>query len=84
MSLYLKDGHQFLNALDTIIEFDQVSGLMLNPNKREGLWLGSLTNCNMHIQGFKWPNPIRYLGVYVGRETNGCNKSNWDDKILTF
>ena len=46
---------------------------MLNPDKTEGLWLGSLTNCNLQIPGLKWPNVIIYLGVYVGRETNECN-----------
>ena len=57
---------------------------MLNLDKTDGLWLGSLTNCNMQIPGLKWSNVIRYLGVCVGRDTNKCNKRNWDDKILTL
>ena len=58
MSLYLKDGEQFLNALDTIIDFGRVSGLVLNLEKTEGLWLGSLANCNERICGLKWRNII--------------------------
>ena len=82
--LYLKDGEQFLNALDTIIDFGQVSGLVLNLEKTEGLWLGSLANCNERICGLKWPNINRYLGIYVGKDLNECNKRNWDDKLVTF
>ena len=84
MSLYLKDGEQFLNTLDTIIDFGRVSGLVLNLEKTEGLWLGSLTNCNERICGLKWPNIIRYLGMYVGKDLNECDKRNWVDKLVTF
>ena len=82
--LYLKDIQQFLNALDTIMDFGNVSGLVLNLQKTEGLWLGNLANCNLQIGGINWPNVIRYLGVYIGKDVNECNKRNWDEKIITF
>ena len=54
ISLYLKNGEQIANA-DVVIDFGRVSGLKLNINKTEGLWLGSLSNSIIKIQGIKWP-----------------------------
>ena len=84
MSLYLKVGEQFLNALDTIIDLGWVSGLVLNSEKNERLWLGSLANCYERICCLKWPNIIIYLGIYVGKDINVGYKRNWDDKLVTF
>ena len=53
MSLFLKDGNQLLTALDEVSKFGHVSGLTLNINKTEGLWIGSLWNCNVKIVGIK-------------------------------
>ena len=38
--LYLKDIQQFLNALDTIIDFGNVSGLVLNLQKNRKFMAG--------------------------------------------
>ena len=84
MCLYLKDDQQLINAFDTILEFGKMSGLVLNIEKTEGLWLGGLENHNMTLFGIKFPGVIKYLGIYIGRDVNECNKKNWEDKLIIF
>ena len=84
MSLFLESGEQVLNALDVVIAFGQVSGLKLNLEKTEGMWIGSLFGSNTIIEGIKWPRIIRYLGVYIGPDIIDCQRKNWDDKLLSF
>ena len=84
MSLFLKNGEQILNALDIVMEFGQVSGLILNVNKTEGIWIGSLSNCNIEIGGIKWPSYVRYLGVYIGHNKDECRALNWENKLDAF
>ena len=84
-SMLLKNGEQILNALDEVIEFGKVSGLKLNMNKTEGLWIGSLANSNIKIAGIKWRNdPIKYLGIYIGINREACNNLNWYSKLEAF
>ena len=63
MSIFLKNGEQILQALDTVIEFGKVSDLTLNLDKTEGLWIGSLFGSNIEIDGIKWPRIMRYPGI---------------------
>ena len=79
MSLFLKDGNQLLTALDEVSKFGHVSGLTLNINKTEDLWIGSLWNCNVKIVGIKWPTVIRYLRIHIGYDKNRCKILNWDN-----
>ena len=52
-----------------MIEFGQVSGLMLNLYKTEGLWIGSLLRSYTKVAGIKWPRIIGYMRVYIGPDT---------------
>jgi hypothetical protein len=47
--------------------FGSLSGLMLNRNKTQRMWVGKLKNCKDKIKGIKWENkPIKVLGIYSG------------------
>ena len=71
-------------AISSLEEFGKVAGTKLNITKCEGLWTGSSKNrqnsctlCNI-----KWPvKPIRYLGIYIGYDTQTCYNLNYEDKI---
>ena len=63
MSLFLNDGNQLLTVLGEVSKFGHASGLALNINKTEGLWIGTLWNCYVKIAGIKWPTVIHYLGL---------------------
>ena len=87
---YADDGILFLNykdkmcsALGILNEFGSVAGTMLNLSKCEGLWLGQDKNKqnNCKIFGIRWPEQIRFLGIYIGHSKDKNNLKNWDDKI---
>lgn len=62
--------------------FGIFSGLKLNRNKTEGLWIGKLKHCKDKIGGIKWTNePVKALGIYFGHNKNECEKLNWEGKI---
>jgi hypothetical protein len=83
-SILLKDENQIANTIETISSFSSVSGLTLNIEKTEAMWLGSFKNRKDKPFGFQWPKVIRYLGVYIGYDTNETNQYNWINKLEIF
>ena len=81
--LFLRDNKEIDHALFEIQHFSAVSGLVLNLTKTEGMYLGNELNANYNeSKGIKWPTePIRYLGIYIGRDTKECEKLNWVLKV---
>ncbi len=69
--------------LRVVKEFGSFSGLMLNVDKTEGMWLG----CNRTNQGkplgIVWPDkPLRILGVYVSYDKEACYQLNFESRIF--
>jgi hypothetical protein len=57
------------------------SGLMINRNKTEGLWIGKLRHSKDKVENIKWTNkPIKSLGIYYGHNYIECEKLNWEKK----
>jgi hypothetical protein len=53
------------HLLFRIQEFGNLSGLKLNKNKTEGIWLGRLKHTKDKYENITWTNePIKSLGVY--------------------
>ena len=81
--LFLNDENETMYALDMVADFGLVSGLKLNRQKCEGYWLGRekdrQNNCTQF--GIKWPNQIKYLGIYAGYNTELNDKKNWENRI---
>ena len=49
--------------------FGTFSGLMINRNKTEGLWIGKLKHSKDKVENIKWTNkPIKSLGIYYGHD----------------
>ena len=66
----------------TVENFGKVSGLLLNKEKTEGMWLGSLRFSHSQPLGIKWPlKPIKILGVYFSYNLEECNHLNFETKI---
>ena len=62
--------------------FGSFSGLILNRNKTEGIWIGKLKSCKDKIRGIKWThNPVKALCIFVGHNKEACQKINWQKKI---
>ena len=66
--IFLNNRAEFCSALNILEIYGNLSGLILNTEKCEGLWLGRdkalQLSCNLF--GIKWPEQLRCLGVYLG------------------
>ena len=84
MCLFLKDELQIPSVLEVVHKFGDLSGPKLNKDKTEGLWLGKdnyqQTDCC--IENIRWPtDPIRCLGIYIGKDVEKCKHMNWWSKL---
>lgn len=79
----LKDKKSAKFFLHTVEEFGLFSGLKLNKEKTEGMWLGSKRNNKSKPLGIKWPDePLRMLGVYISYDAERCKQKNFNEKLL--
>jgi hypothetical protein len=74
-----------LKAMNEIEIVGSFSGLLINRNKTEGVWIGNLKNCKYKIPGINWTDkPIKSLGIYFGNN-NEINISLSDEgDIIEF
>ena len=81
--LFLNDSNEMCSALNILEIFGNLSGLILNVEKCEGLWLGRSKHLQLHCNlfGIKWPNQFRYLGIYLGHDKQLNNNKNFNEKI---
>jgi hypothetical protein len=65
-----------MNEIEIVGTF---SGLMINRNKTEGLWIGKLKHSKDKVENIKWTNkPIKTLGIDYGHDYIECEKLNWE------
>ena len=80
--MFLSNKKEIVPALNIIKEFGKYSGLELNKNKTEGMWIGRNKLNKDKIGDIKWPDgPIKALGVYFGHDKDQCNELNWETKL---
>ena len=81
--LFLNSKSEVCSALNILKGFGQLSGLILNIDKCEGLWLGKDKNlqCHCNLFGIKWPEQFRCLGVYLGHNKQINDKKNFEEKV---
>ena len=81
-TLTLTDSQSISYALQEIEIFTGATGLQLNVNKSEGLWLGTLKPNKLNFEGISFSEgPIKCLGIYVGTNIENCSSLNWDKKV---
>ena len=81
-TLYFNSKNDISVAMNEIEIFGNFSGLMINRNKTEGLWIGKLKHSKDKEENIKWTNkPIKTLGIYYGHDYIECEKLNWKKKI---
>ena len=81
-TLFLKSKDELKNALNIIKTFSSYSGLKLNKNKTEGIWIGKQKHCKEKVEEIKFTDkPVKVLGLYVGRDKKKCEKLNWESKL---
>ena len=84
-TVFLKNEQAIENCLKTIQLFGNVSGLKLNIEKTEGLWLGKGRNRGDNFAGVNWEkDSIKALGVFFGYNEQDIEEKNWRNKIETI
>jgi hypothetical protein len=77
-TLYFNSKNDISVAMNEIEIVCTFSGLRINRNKTEGLWIGKLKNGKDKVENIKWTNkPIKSLGIYYGHDYIECEKLNW-------
>jgi len=75
----LPSAKQFLKIVEM---FSLCSGLRLNIDKTEGMWLGKDKTKTLTPLGINWPSgPIKLLGLYIGHNEKDMEVSNFRHKI---
>ena len=73
---------QLLKHLD---KFKQISGLEINTNKTEALWLGCWRSRKDKPFGFKWPQePVYALGIHFSYDLKQANTLNFEEKVCSL
>ena len=74
----LADIDSAKRLFSTLKSFEIVSGLRVNVDKSEGLWLGSSRNSAEKPFNIKWTNePVLALGVYFSYNDQDSNQRNF-------
>lgn len=83
ITLFLKDTDDMENVLKYIDEFTIFSGLKINRNKSEAMWLGSWKNNTHKPLNFFWKEKMKILGVYFSNKVCASNiQENWLIRIV--
>ena len=80
-TLFVNNETEIHKALEIIDHFGIYSGLKLNKNKTEIMWIGLAKNRNHDIGKIRCVKEIKALGVYFSTNHNLSNKRNWDLKL---
>ena len=74
----LEDAKRFVTVVNN---FSKASGLLINKEKSEALWLGELKECNDKPMGIKWPKAVKILGIFISYDKKESINKNFEDKI---
>lgn len=81
-TICLRDHESIPYVIETIKDFGRVAGPLLNLDKTEGIWLGSLKNFKGSYAGINFTEKaVRCLGFYIGHSKQEMDEKNWTQKI---
>ena len=89
---YTDDNTVLVRDLDSVTQllkhldkFKQISGLEINTNKTETLWLGCWRSRKDKPFGFKWPQePVYALGIHFSYNLKQANTLNLEEKVYSL
>ena len=80
------DRQSFEETIQTVQSFSNVSGLKLNTNKTNSIWLGSRKNSHVrymqHLNICWNPTKFKILGIWFSNDIANCFEYNYKDKLL--
>ena len=81
-TIFFENEDAIKRDLKVVKDFGKVSGLKLNIEKTEGLWLGRGVNRKDNFAGINWEkNIIKALGIHFGYDKKQVELLNWEEKI---
>ncbi len=84
-TLFLRDRNDILNGLTLVKQYSKFSGLTMNRNKTEAMWLGRDKNSKQKVTDITWKveDPhLKILGVTFRNDRRASEiKENWDNRI---
>lgn len=82
LTLFVQDKQDLKNALTLVSYFSKFSGLAMNHNKSEAMWLGSKINCNEGGCDVNWKSSVKILGVHFQNNMCASNiETNWLPRV---
>ena len=83
-TLILENKAAVQSALTLIQNFSLVSGLKINTDKTEAMWLGP-RQPHFTLPDIKWTEDcIKLLGIFVGKDPDRAQELNFKDKMKTL
>jgi hypothetical protein len=81
-SLFLQNEQSLTLALTIIEMFSKCSGLKMNRDKSESLYIGISSNFRHKEKGIKWTNgPVKCLGAYICKDNQQTIEINIKQKL---
>ncbi len=78
----MKDTKSLYETLNLLHLFSLCSGLQLNRDKSEALWIGASSNFRHKPCGLKWTSdPVKCLGIYIGQDVDKALEKNYAEKL---
>ena len=82
MNGFVADVKSAEHLLSTLLKFERVSGLKVNMDKTEAMWLGSMKKSKSKPLAIKWSSTLlKGLGVYHSYDKNEAEMANFKPKL---
>jgi hypothetical protein len=80
--LYLKNQESLKIALSILELFSKCTGLCMNREKSESVWIGASSNYLHKPFGLKWTQkPIKTLGIYISNSKKEMLDINYNERL---
>ena len=80
-TLFLKDTRSAEKVFDLLKYFEECSGLKINFEKTEGMWIGTKKDSNETPLNITWKKELKILGIYFSYDKNESYNLNYRNKL---
>ena len=85
VTLLLRDRNDIPLVLQILDAYSKISGLVINRNKSQAMWIGSSRNKTKQCYDLQWKNEIKILGInFCSNYSASQLESNWVSRIKTI
>jgi exonuclease III len=79
--LFLADQNSLKKVLQDFESFKNCSGLRVNMDKSEAIWIGASSNFRHKPYGLKWTRGATCLGIYITNDLQTISEVNFKEKM---